>query len=227
MIYDASCPYNEIGSLGVPGYSGGGLCKACEEDSEGSKHQVVSVVKCLDGKCSTYIETCVSTKPASTAPSLSSTSTSVAPFSSSTYCPSQGIYTIPVTTVCTPSEPGFTAPVTSSFAVTTSVPGAQAITITKTIYFTFVGNSPALGGSSYSSQAQVKTTASCSTNGQYTIPITKTSYPTNQGFTTPVTTTVYYTTSVGNAPTNIDCTTVITITFTETVCPVQTVISGT
>jgi hypothetical protein len=43
-----------------------------------------------------------------------------------------------------------------------------------------------------------------------------------------VTTTCLYTTSVTNAPTNIGCTTVITVIFTQTsVYPVQTVVSGT
>lgn len=230
MISDASCPYNEIGPLGIPGYTGSGLCSICAEDANGSKSQPANIVKCLDGKCSTYVETWVSTKPASTSPSSPSTSTSAAQFSSSTYCPSQGIYTIPVTTVCTPSAPGFTAPVTSTFDITTSVSGPQTVGITKIITFTFVGTpqAAAAGGSTSTSTAQITTSASCPTNGQYTIPITETFTPTGPGFTAPVTTTCLYTTSVTNAPTNIGCTTEITVIFTETsVYPVQTVVSGT
>ncbi|TVY21752.1 hypothetical protein LARI1_G001210 [Lachnellula arida] len=221
MVIDASCPFNQIGPLGIQGYSGSGLCQACAEDANGSKHQPVNVVKCLDGSCSTYVETWVSTKPAST-------STSAVLFSSITYCSSRGVYTIPVTTVCTPSGSEFTAPITSTFAVTTSVPSPRIIRITKTITFTFVGNAQALSGSSYISSAQVSTTASCPTNGQYTVPITKTFTAINPAFAAPVTTTIFYTTTVTNAPTNIDCTTVVTVVFPQIAASLTlTVSSGT
>ncbi|TVY27125.1 hypothetical protein LHYA1_G005278 [Lachnellula hyalina] len=221
MVIDASCPFNQIGPLGIQGYSGSGLCQACAEDLNGSQHQQVNVVKCLNGNCSTYVETWVSTKPAST-------STSAVPFSSTTYCSSQGVYTIPMTTVYTPSGQGFTAPITSTFVVTTSVPSPQTVRITKTITFTLVGNAPIISGSSYISSAQVSTTASCPTNGQYTIPITKTFTAINPAFTAPITTTIFYKTTVTNAPTNIDCTTVVTVIFTQiAVSPTLTPVSGT
>lgn len=221
MVIDASCPFNQIGSLGIQGYPGSGLCQACAEDANGSQQQPVNVVKCLDGSCTTYIETWLSKKPAST-------STSAVLFSSTTYCSPQGVYTIPVTTVYTPSGPGFTAPITSTFAVTTSVPSPQIIRITKTITFTFVGNAPILSESSYVSSAQVSTTASCPTNGHYTIPITKTFTAINPTFAAPVTTTIFYTTTVTNAPTNIDCTTVVTVVFPQlAVSPTLNIASGT
>ncbi|TVY35163.1 hypothetical protein LSUB1_G007568 [Lachnellula subtilissima] len=209
MVIDASCPFNQIGPLGIQGYSGSGLCQACAEDANGSQHQPVNVVKCLDGNCSTYVETWVSTNPALT-------STSAVPFSSTTYCSSQGVYTIPVTTVYTPSGQRFTAPITSTFVVTTSVPSPQPVRITKMITFILVGNAPVISGSSYISSAQVSTTASCPTNAI------------NPAFTAPITTTVLYKTTVTDAPTNIDCTTLVTLIFTQiAVSPTLTPLSGT
>ncbi|TVY43033.1 hypothetical protein LOCC1_G007368 [Lachnellula occidentalis] len=221
MVIDASCPFNQIGPLGIQGYPGSGLCQACAEDADGSQHQPVNIMKCLDGICFTYAETWVSTKP-------TSTSTLAVPVSSTIYCSSQGVYTIPVTTVCTPSGPGFTAPITSIFVVTTSVPSPQIIRITKTITFTFIGNAPDLSRSSYVSSDQISTTAFCSTNGQYTIPITKTISAISPAFTAPIITTIVYRTTVNNAPTTIDCTTVVEVIFTQTaVSPFLTVVSGT
>ena len=217
MIVDISCPYDEMGPMAMPPWGGSGLCKTCASDVNGTKSQGVHVSKCLNGACSTYSETWVSRTPAPT------TSTSTAKFSSSAYCSSSGVNTIPVTTTCTPTGAAYTQPVTSTFSITTSVPSPQTVDITTVITVTFTGK-PAPTVPSSKSVAPVSTSTFCSENGMHTIPITQTFTPTNPAYT-PVTTTVFYTTSVTNAPTHIGCTTTITVTFTTTYCP-ETVVSG-
>ncbi|KAH8752694.1 hypothetical protein F5882DRAFT_524453 [Hyaloscypha sp. PMI_1271] len=218
MVVDVTCPYKDLGPLAIPGYPGSGLCTTCAEDKNGTKSQVVNVVKCMDKSCSTYPETWVSAKP--TTP----TSVSSAVYSSSTFCPTSGVYTIPVTTTCTPSGPDFTKPVTKTFSIITSVSDPQTIQITKTITITYSGK-PAPTAYSSSSQMPVSTSTYCTKNGPHTIPIVATITPANPIYT-PVTSTVYYTTTVTNAPVHIGCTKSLTVTFTSTACP-STVVSGT
>lgn len=136
---DISCPYKEIGPHALPGYPGSGLCTACDEKDDKGKYQVVTVTKCVDKSCSTYPETWVYAKP--TTP----TSVTSAYYHSSTYCPTGGIYTIPVTAVYTPHAPEFTKPATHSFYYTTYVPGPQTIEITKTITVTYQGHPATFG----------------------------------------------------------------------------------
>ena len=218
MVVDISCPYNQMGPMALPPYAGSGLCSTCAEKKDGSKSQIVTVTKCLDGQCSTYAETWVSTKqlPAST--------TSVAAFSSHTYCPSGGVYTVPVTTTCTPSAPGYSKPVTSTFSITTSVANAQTIDIIKTITITFTGE-PAPSSQSSLSECPITTQTYCPSNGVYTYPIVTTVTPNNPVYT-PVVTTCFHTTTVTDAPRPVDITTTITVYFTSTYCP-ATVVSGT
>jgi hypothetical protein len=217
MVVDSSCPFNEIGPIALPPYDGSGLCKKCAEDKNGDKSQGVEVIKCLDGVCTAYTETWVSTK------AQPATSASEASFSSQTYCPSAGTYTIPVTTTCSPSGPEYTKPVTKTFSITTSVNEPKTIEITKTVYITFTGK-PAPTAAYSSSECGVSTSTYCP-NGVHTIPIATTITPSNPEYTKPVTTTVYYTTTVTDGPKHVECTKTITVTFTSYVCP-ATVISG-
>ncbi len=211
LVVDISVPYKELGPLAIGGYAGSGLCTTCAEDKNGTKSQVVTVKKCLDGSCSTYPETWVSAKP--TIP----TSVSSTVYSSSTFCPTSGVYTIPITNTYTPSGPVFTQPVVKTFSITTSVSKPQTVQITKTITITYSGK-PAPTASSSSSQLPVSTSTFCTKNGPHTIPIVATVTPSNPAYT-PVTTTVYYTTTVTNAPVHIGCTKSVTITFISTKGP--------
>lgn len=132
-IVDYSAAYNECGPLAVPGWGGSGLCKKCLV-TEDKKDQKVHVNKCLDGKCTKYDETWVSLKPKPTP----YTSYSVAPVSTVTYCPSAGVYTIPIVTTCTPHGPSFTKPVpTTVYHTTTVTGGPQYITCVQTVTITF------------------------------------------------------------------------------------------
>lgn len=205
MVVDINCPYNELGPMAIPGYGGSGLCTTCAEDKDGSKSQAVTVTKCLDKVCSTYAETWVSTKP-------TPTSVSSAVYSTETYLPSAGEYTIPVTTVCTGSSPEFTKPVTKTFTITTSVSEAQTIHVTKTLTITYKGK-PAPTAPCSSSKLTLSTSTYCTKNGVQTIPIVATITPSKAGYSIPVTTTVYYTTTVTNAPVHIGCTKTATVTF--------------
>lgn len=221
MIVDISAPYDECGPLALGNWGGSGLCKECVPNAD-TKSQVVHVSKCLDGQCSTYAETWVSKKPTATA-----SSESKAPFSSSYSC-SKGINTIPVTATFSPSgDSAYTAPVTSTFAITTSVASPQVVNVQTTVTVTFTAG-PAAPQETSSSlcPTPIATSTFCSTNGLHTIPITKTFTPTGGVYTEPVTTTVHYTTSVTDAPKTIECLTTVTLTFTTTYCPPQTVVSG-
>lgn len=211
LVVDVSCLYKELGPLAIGGYAGSGLCTTCAEDKNGTKSQVVTVTKCLDKSCATYPETWVSAKP--TTPTLVSSTV----YSSSTFCPTSGVYTIPITTTCTPSGPEFTQPVVKTFSITTSVSKPQTIQITKTITITYSGK-PAPTASSSSSKLPVSTSTYCTKNGPYTVPIVATITPSNSAYN-PLTTTVYYTTTVTNAPIHIGCTKSLTITFTSTKGP--------
>lgn len=219
MVVDISAPYDECGPLALPPWEGSGLCTTCVSDDE--KHQPVHVSKCLNGVCTTYAETWVSTKPT---PASSTAETS---YSSSAYCSESGINTIPVTATFTPTDSagGYTAPVTSTFSITTSVAKPCTVDITKVITVTYT-KEPAPSVQYSTSAAPVSTKTYCS-NGAHTIPIVTTCTPTGPGFTEPVTTTVYYTTTVTDGPKTVSCTKTVTVTFTSTstVCPV-TVISG-
>ncbi|OWP01452.1 Ca2+-modulated nonselective cation channel polycystin [Marssonina coronariae] len=206
MVVDTVIPYNELGPLAIGGYAGSGLCETCEMDEDGAQYQVVTVHKCLDGACTTYAETLVSAKP--TAPS----SVQTAIYSSSTFCPSSGAYTIPVTTTCSPEAPEFTDVVTKTFYITTSVSGPETIQITKTITVTFTG---APEPTAPSSKLPVSTSAYVTENGVQTVPIYATITPSDSGYE-PVTTTAFYTTSVTNAPVHVYCTKTLTVTFTST-----------
>jgi hypothetical protein len=218
---ESASPYNELGPLALPPWEGSGLCTTCVSGKE-SKDQAVHVSKCLDGVCSTYVETWVSTKPA---PATSAAETS---YSTSAYASQSGYNTIPVTATFTPSdtmEGGYTAPVTSTFVITTSVAKPCSVDITKVITVTYT-KEPAPTAKYSTSAAPVSTKTYCS-NGAHTIPIVTTCTPKGPGFTAPVTTTVYYTTTVTDGPKTVSCTKTVTVTFTSTStpCPV-TVISG-
>jgi hypothetical protein len=130
MIVDLSAPFDECGPLALGNWGGSGLCKTCVPNPS-TTSQVVQVHKCFDGKCSTYAETWVSLKPTTTA------SSSAADFSSQCSV-SSGLNTIPITATFTPSgNTAYTAPVTTSFSITTSIASAQVIDITLTVIVTF------------------------------------------------------------------------------------------
>jgi hypothetical protein len=133
LIVDLSAPYDECGPLAFPGdWQGSGLCTACVPNPN-TTIQVVDVHKCLNGKCTDYLETWISIKPT---PTASSTSTGF----SSQVSASSGLNTIPVTATFSPSgNPAYTAPVTTTFTVTTSVPSEQVIEFVITVTITFTG----------------------------------------------------------------------------------------
>lgn len=221
MVVDLSAPYNECGPLALPPWEGSGLCSTCV--SGDSKEQVVHVSKCLDGVCSTYEETWVSTKPVP----AKTTSTAERSFSTAAYCSQSGVNTIPLTATFTPSDnaEGYTAPVTSTFAHVTSVAKPCSVDITKVITVTYT-KKPEPTVQYSTSVAPVSTTTYCS-NGAHTIPIVTTCTPHGSHFTAPETTTVWYTTTVTDGPKPVSCTKTVTVTFTSTSsCPPVTVVSG-
>ncbi|KAH8598344.1 hypothetical protein B0O99DRAFT_739152 [Bisporella sp. PMI_857] len=219
MVVDISAPYNECGPLALPPWEGSGLCKTCVPNKD-SKDQKVHVSKCLDGQCSTYVETWVSQKPKPTS------STSKTSYKAEASCSKSGVNTIPITATFTPTDSVYSAPVTKTFTLTTSVPSPQVVQVTTYITVTFTAQ-PKPTVSSSKSVGAVATTTYCSSNGAYTIPIVTTCTPHGSEYTEPVTTTVYYTTTVTDGPKEIGCTKTVTVTFTKTVtfCP-ETVISG-
>jgi hypothetical protein len=101
----------------MPPWKGSNLCdpKICGASPLEKKNQPVHVSKCLNGKCSTYAETWVSAKP------TTAYSTAALPYSGKAYASKAGVNTIPVTAVITPKGKQFTAPVTKTFMITTSV----------------------------------------------------------------------------------------------------------
>ncbi|KAK2623584.1 hypothetical protein QTJ16_007138 [Diplocarpon rosae] len=217
LVVDTVVPYNELGPMAIGGYPGSGLCTTCDEDETGTQSQVVTIHQCRDDACSTYAATWVSGgKP--TAP----ISVQSAVYSSSTFCPTSGAYTIPVTATYSPAGPDLTQVVTKTFYITTSVSGPETIPITKTIEITYRG-SPAPTVPS-SSKLPVSTSAYVTANGAHTVPIYAAITPSDPAYA-PVTTTAYYTTAVTDAPVHVYYTTTLTVTFTATAY-VQTIVSG-
>lgn len=214
VVVDLVAPYNDCGPLALPPWEGSGLCKKCGDKPEIQKDQPVHVSKCIDGACSTYQETWVSVKP------TPASSSAAVKYSSSAYCSKAGVNTISVTATFTPSaaeggDSGYTAPVTKTFAITTSVAKPQNVVITKTITVTYT-KKPEPTVSHSSSVAAVSTKTFCHSNGVYTIPIVTTCKPSGPHFTEPVTTTVFYTTTVTDGPKTIECTKTVTVIFTST-----------
>ncbi|KAE8446617.1 hypothetical protein EG329_011810 [Mollisiaceae sp. DMI_Dod_QoI] len=132
LVVDISAPFDETGPLAIPGWNGSGLCNACVPNAN-TLLQVVDVDSCLDGTCSTFKETWISTKQTTT-PSSSVVTT---PFTTS-YPVTSGVNTVPITaTFSPPQDTRFTAPVTSTFPVTTSVPSPQVVVFTTFVTVTF------------------------------------------------------------------------------------------
>lgn len=56
------CPYHEMGPIAMSGYGGSGVCDECESEDSGAPQQIVTVRDCVNAKCSSHIETWVSTR---------------------------------------------------------------------------------------------------------------------------------------------------------------------
>ncbi|EKD13640.1 hypothetical protein MBM_08358 [Drepanopeziza brunnea f. sp. 'multigermtubi' MB_m1] len=175
MVVDVSCPFKEIGPLAIEGYPGSGLCTTCAEDKNGVMSQIVTATKCLDESCSTYLETWVLAKPTTT------TSVSSALFSSSTFCPTSGTYTIPVTATWTPSGPVFTQLATERFEITTAVPITGIIQVATIIEVTFTGTPAATACRSTIVSGITKSPVACPTGVASTSPSYTNSGPADAG----------------------------------------------
>lgn len=73
---------------------------------------------------------------------------SVAPVSTQTFCPSNGVYTVPIVTTCKPENPTYTDDVTTTVYYTTTVTdGPKTIDCVKTVTITFTSTSKCLQNS--------------------------------------------------------------------------------
>lgn len=192
QVIEYSNLYDKTGPLAIRGYPGSGLCESCVSEDETT--QEVNVVYCLDTQCVSYVETWVSRKP--TPP----TSVSSAPFTGDAVATQSGLNTFTFTAVFTPAPgnggiggPIYSAPVTTNFAVTTSVPRPQAVQVFTTIIITFIAE-PSPTAVFSESTAALSTTTFFPGNGIFTIPIITILIPSG-GFT-PVPTTVFVTTTL-------------------------------
>jgi hypothetical protein len=133
MIVDLSAPFDECGPLALGNWGGSGLCAECVPDVN-TTSQVVHVSKCLDGVCSTFYQTWISSKAtAPVAPSECPT-----PVVTSAYVSSNGVHTIPITKTYTPTGSGFSEPVTTTIFYSTTVTDApKTIECITTITLTF------------------------------------------------------------------------------------------
>ena len=214
LTVDVTAPFNELGPLAIPGYAGSGLCTDCVI-SESETRQRVLVTRCLDAACTSFTEEWVYVIPEPT------TIISEVPFTSEVVATETGVNVITVTATFTPGgspagnggngAPLVTAPVTTVFAITTSVPRPQTIVIDATITVTFVAAPQPIAESS-EAPVVVSTTTRVPSNGIYTIPVVTTVAP--QGpFTSAVPTTVYIITTVNNGPQVVTATQTIIVTF--------------
>lgn len=124
ILIDYSCPYNEIGPLAMPDrYRGSGLCKGCQANDNGGLSQLVTVNKCIGGKCDHYTETWLSGLP------TTMTSLSLHHFSTTALAPTTGVYTltgndaVSFTSTCTraPQVMTFDTTITRTVTITTAV----------------------------------------------------------------------------------------------------------
>jgi hypothetical protein len=117
-----------------------------------------------------YITITYTAEPQPTA----STSESVCPMSTSTYCSTNGVHTIPIVTTATPTGPGFTAPVTSTAYYTTTVTNAPTtIGCTTVITITFTSTvcpATVVSGTTYS--ATTPASVSATTTSTPSVPTT-------------------------------------------------------
>ncbi|KAF2838868.1 hypothetical protein M501DRAFT_1004704 [Patellaria atrata CBS 101060] len=84
--YDYKIPYHKLGKYAIPGYPGSGLDHAAKPKPDGSYHQYVEVVKCVDDVCEEYVDSWDYTPE-------TKTSTYVVSWSTATYAPTNGVYT--------------------------------------------------------------------------------------------------------------------------------------
>lgn len=207
LIVDVTAPFNELGAIAIPGYAGSGLCTDCEV-SDIEQRQRVLVTRCLDAACTTYSETWVYITPEPT------TIVSEVTYTSDVPATQTGVNTITVTATFTPTagdDSVYTPPVTTTFAVTTSVPSPQNVVIAGTVTVTFVA-SPQSSAVSSEAAATVSATTRVPSNGVYTIPVVTTIAPSGS-FTQAVPTTVYITTTVTDGPQIVTVTQTVTVTF--------------